>query len=120
MLTSIIRKFQSLFQKKEESDLFEQAINMSFRNSDMSGSDLMSHGSSLLQSSYDDTEDLHWQQQQMFHDFEEQNRMFDEQNRLFEEQNRQMEDMNDAFDPYTNPGQDFVVDEVYHGHDHFD
>ena len=30
------------------------------------------------------------------------------------------QEMHDTFDPYTNPGQDIVVDEVYHGVDHGD
>lgn len=94
LIGSLIRKITSLLsiKDKKESDLMTSALELTLKNqtysSTFSGISGLSHSSNS-----DDDFDL------FMHDTLD-------------------EEMHRHHDPYLNPGQDIVVDEVYHGIDH--
>lgn len=95
------------------SSLIERATNSALMSeNNFAPTDLTSEG--LTQFFHDNEELEQLQQQQLLHDYLHQQQIYDQQQHDLE----QLQHIQNMHDPYLNPGQDIVVDETYHGHDH--
>lgn len=114
---SFIKQLFSSEKIESVTDLFERSLHNVVNNGgghgDFSASNMFQH------SSDDGDTDWHLRQAVEDHhtfmdDHEEMTRQFNEQNQI----NQDMQQLQDMHDPFTNPGQDMIIDEQHHGIDH--
>lgn len=119
-MTTLFRFLKKLFQfGSEESipaSLMEKARMSALLSDNLLSSDNLTFKE--LTKFYDDDELDQFQFEQMIQEHERQHFLF--QQRMEEEMREQQlwQDLQHMHDPYQNPGQDIVVDEVYHHIDH--
>src|SRR5690625_2569466 len=116
-MLSFIKQLFSSEKSESATDLFERSLHNVVNNGGGHGD--FSASNNFQHSSDDVDADWHLRQAVEDHhtymdDHEEMTRQFNEQNQI----NQDMQQLQDMHDPFTNPGQDMIIDEQHHGIDH--